>query len=39
MKLVFSGAAHEVTANCHSLNLSGKNILTACGMELERDIY
>ena len=39
MKLVFSGAAHEVTGSCHYLNVCGKNILLDCGMEQGRDIY
>ena len=37
MKLVFSGAAHEVTGSCHYLNVCGKNILLDCGMEQGRD--
>ncbi|MCD8035831.1 MAG: MBL fold metallo-hydrolase [Clostridiales bacterium] len=39
MKLVFSGAAHEVTGSCHYINVGGKNILLDCGMEQGRDIY
>lgn len=39
MRLVFSGAAHEVTGSCHYLNVCGKNILLDCGMEQGRDIY
>lgn len=39
MKLVFSGAAHEVTGSCHYINACGKNILLDCGMEQGRDIY
>ena len=39
MKLLFSGAAHEVTGSCHYLNVCGKNILLDCGMEQGRDIY
>lgn len=39
MKLVFSGAAHEVTGSCHYINVCGKNILLDCGMEQGRDIY
>lgn len=34
MKLIFIGAAHEVTGSCHYLNACGKNILIDCGMEL-----
>ncbi len=33
MKLIFIGAAHEVTGSCHYLNACGKNILIDCGME------
>lgn len=33
MKLVFVGAAHEVTGSCHYLNACGKHILIDCGME------
>ena len=33
MKLVFVGAAHEVTGSCHYLEVNGKNILVDCGME------
>ena len=33
MKLVFIGAAHEVTGSCHYLNACGKHILIDCGME------
>lgn len=39
MKLVFCGAAHEVTGSCHYINVCGKNILLDCGMEQGRDIY
>lgn len=39
MKLMFIGAAHEVTGSCHYLNACGKNILVDCGMEQGRDIY
>ncbi|MEA4973620.1 MAG: MBL fold metallo-hydrolase [Candidatus Metalachnospira sp.] len=39
MKLVFSGAAHEVTGSCHYINACGKNIILDCGMEQGRDIY
>ena len=39
MKLVFSGAAHEVTGSCHFINACGKNFLLDCGMEQGRDIY
>ena len=33
MKLIFVGAAHEVTGSCHYLNACGKNILVDYGME------
>ncbi|MBE5864794.1 MAG: MBL fold metallo-hydrolase [Lachnospiraceae bacterium] len=33
MKLMFVGAAHEVTGSCHYLEVNGKNILVDCGME------
>lgn len=39
MKLVFSGADHEVTGSCHYINACGKNIILDCGMEQGRDIY
>ncbi len=39
MKLIFSGAAHEVTGSCHYLEACGKHILIDCGMEQGRDIY
>lgn len=33
MKLVFIGAAHEVTGSCHYLEVNGKHILVDYGME------
>lgn len=39
MKLIFTGAAHEVTGSCHYINACGKHILLDCGMEQGRDIY
>lgn len=33
MKLVFSGAAHEVTGSCHYLEAGNKKLLIDCGME------
>ena len=39
MKLIFCGAAHEVTGSCHYINVCGKNILLDCGMEQGTDIY
>lgn len=39
MKLMFLGAAHEVTGSCHYIEACGKSILLDCGMEQGRDIY
>lgn len=39
MKLMFIGAAHEVTGSCHYLEVGGKHILIDCGMEQGKDIY
>ena len=39
MKLVFLGAAHEVTGSCHYLKLGEKHILVDCGMEQGADLY
>lgn len=39
MKLIFSGAAHEVTGSCHYIEACGKKFLLDCGMEQGRDIY
>lgn len=39
MKLVFSGAAHEVTGSRHYMEAAGKHILVDCGMEQGRDIF
>ena len=33
MKLIFVGAAHEVTGSCHYLEVNGKHILVDYGME------
>ena len=33
MKLMFIGAAHEVTGSCHYLEACGKRILIDYGME------
>jgi len=33
MKLIFIGAAHEVTGSCHYLEVGNKHILVDCGME------
>lgn len=39
MKLMFLGAAHEVTGSCHYIEACGKSILFDCGMEQGRDTY
>lgn len=39
MKLVFSGADHEVTGSKHYLEIAGKHILVDCGMEQGRDLF
>lgn len=39
MKLVFSGAAHEVTGSKHYLEAAGKHILVDCGMEQGKDLF
>lgn len=39
MRLVFSGAAHEVTGSKHYLEAAGKRILVDCGMEQGRNLY
>lgn len=39
MKLMFIGAAHEVTGSCHYLNACGKHILVDYGMEQGQNIY
>lgn len=39
MKLIFSGADHEVTGSCHYLDVCGKRILVDCGMEQGVDEY
>lgn len=33
MRLVFSGAAHDVTGSCHYLEVGAKKLLIDCGME------
>lgn len=39
MKIMFIGAAHEVTGSCHYLEACGKHILIDCGMEQGEDVY
>ena len=39
MKMVFIGAAHEVTGSCTYINACGKNILVDFGMEQGIDVY
>lgn len=39
MKIVFLGAAHEVTGSCHYVEACGKRFLIDCGMEQGPDIY
>ena len=39
MKLIFIGAAHEVTGSCHYLNACGKHILVDYGMEQGVNVF
>ena len=39
MKLMFIGAAHEVTGSCHYMNIAGKNVLVDYGMEQGVNLY
>ncbi|MGI6002668.1 MAG: MBL fold metallo-hydrolase RNA specificity domain-containing protein [Lachnospiraceae bacterium] len=39
MRLVFSGADHEVTGSKHYLEIAGRHILVDCGMEQGRDLF
>lgn len=39
MRLMFIGAAHEVTGSCHMIEVGGKHILIDCGMEQGPDLY
>lgn len=39
MKLIFVGAAHEVTGSCHYLEVGGKHILVDCGMEQGVNVF
>lgn len=39
MRLIFIGADHEVTGNCHVLEVCGRYILVDCGMEQGTDDF
>ncbi len=39
MRLVFSGAAHEVTGSCHYIEVGETHLLVDCGMEQGANIY
>ncbi len=39
MKLIFIGAAHEVTGSCHYLEVNGKHILVDFGMEQGTNVF
>ena len=39
MRLMFLGAAHEVTGSCLYLEACGKKLLVDCGMEQGEDTY
>ncbi|MDO4475351.1 MAG: MBL fold metallo-hydrolase [Lachnospiraceae bacterium] len=39
MKLMFIGAAHEVTGSCYYLEAAGKKLLIDCGMEQGKDLF
>ena len=39
MRIVFSGAAHEVTGSCHYLQAGNTHLLIDCGMEQGFNIY
>ena len=39
MKLMFIGAAHEVTGSCHYLEVNDKHILVDYGMEQGVNIF
>ena len=39
MRLMFLGAAHEVTGSCSMISVNGKNVLIDCGLEQGPDIF
>ncbi len=39
MKLMFIGAAHEVTGSCHYMEAGGKHMLVDCGMEQGVNVF
>ena len=39
MKMIFVGAAHEVTGSCHYLEAAGKHMLVDCGMEQGVNVF
>ena len=39
MRIMFLGAAHEVTGSCTLINANGKNIIIDCGLEQGPDIF
>ena len=39
MKIMFYGAAHEVTGSCTILEACGKTVMIDCGLEQGKDIY
>ena len=39
MKIMFYGAAHEVTGSCTLLEACGKTVMIDCGLEQGKDIY
>lgn len=39
MRLIFNGAAHEVTGSCHYIETNDTKILIDCGMEQGQNLY